>query len=254
MLSLKEIHQNTINDEGKYLTRIANSVEIDAQQKYDEFALWDCNKTFALAANFLENNLPKAKQHFYICGIIDEYRIKKYGERLLDSGIANISYALLSDEEKLIMRYSNFSHNHYTWMVDHGHSTMMFAIQQIIKADWVNLEYAIHIMNTKNKTFNNKIPFDRMFFTGMLQKDHSMMLDAILKLLKDHKKRNKHMGIAQEYISIPALTYTKLAWRQGFELDIDHPLIPKALLPVQPLPEYKIPYKFLQDWFSENPL
>ncbi len=254
MLSLNEIYTNSIEDEKKYLSRIADSLEEDGQYKYDVYALWDCNKTFALAAFFLEQDVVKAKQHFYVCGLIDAYRMGKYQERILDSGIANVSYTILCDAEPLIRRYAHFSHPAYNWMVEHGHSALMYAIQQIMIEDWEKLEYAVHLLNTKNKTMNSKIPHDKSFFDGMLKKDGEQMNDAIVRLLKDHKKRNKHMGIAQEYISIPALTYTKLAWRQGFELDIEHPLIPKALLPVQPLAEYKIPYKFLQDWFNEHPL
>ena len=55
------------------------------------------------------------------------------------------------------------------------------------------------------------------------------------------------MGIAQEYISIPALGYAKLAWLKGMEIEIDHPLIPKELLPYRPLENYVDSYGFLKE-------
>lgn len=55
------------------------------------------------------------------------------------------------------------------------------------------------------------------------------------------------MGIAAEYISTPALGYTKLAWLKGMEIEIDHPLIPKELLPCRPLEKYEDTYDFLKE-------
>lgn len=69
---------------------------------------------------------------------------------------------------------------------------------------------------------------------------------ALNQLLKDHKKRNKYMGISQQFISIPALGYAKLAWLKGIEVEIDHPLIPKELLPYKPLEHYDDKYDFLR--------
>ncbi len=70
---------------------------------------------------------------------------------------------------------------------------------------------------------------------------------SIQQLLKDHKKRNRQMGIAAEYISTPALGYAKLAWLKGMEVDIDHPFVPKELLPFRPLDKYENRYSFLAE-------
>jgi hypothetical protein len=104
-------------------------------------------------------------------------------------------------------------------------------------------------MKTKNAKLRKVILADISFFEALIEKYKSKMFDAILQLLKDHKNGNKRMGISQEYISITTLTYTKLAWLRGFEIQIDHPLIPKELLPLEPLESYdkKIPcWAFLQ--------
>ena len=79
------------------------------------------------------------------------------------------------------------------------------------------------------------------------------MAEAITTLVspRRHHARNKPFALRKEYISIPALTYTKLAWLKGFELDINHPLVPRALLPVQPLEKYVDEYDFLKELDEE---
>jgi len=153
---------------------------------------------------------------------------------------------LLSDNKELIQRYADLGHKVYMWMVEHGHSTLLYCIQQIMKYDWERVKWSIEIMKTKNLKMAKGIQSDLSFFEGILEKDENKMREAIMQLLKDHKKRNKHMGIAQDYISVPALTYTKLAWLQGIEIEINHPLVPKELLPIRPLDIYEDKYDFLR--------
>lgn len=247
MLLLEEIFRLTIEDELNTLNRIKCIHTENIQVKNDKAMLWYHNVKFALGAIFLEKDIKKAKIYFYQCGRIDEYLINKYDSRLLNSGMANISYALLSDDLGLIKRYSILSDSKFEWMVKHGHSTLMYAVQQVIKEDWDKVQDCLEIMAIKNQTLNKVLLPDRKFLEGFLSKDKQKMEAALYLLLKDHKKRNKHMGIAQDYISIPALGYAKLAWLKGIEVDIDHPLVPKELLPYQPLEKYEDRYDFLKE-------
>ena len=45
---------------------------------------------------------------------------------------------------------------------------------------------------------------------------------------------------------MPALGYAKLAWLSGIEVDIDSPLVPKELLPLQSNEKYDDSYDFLK--------
>jgi immunity protein 49 of polymorphic toxin system len=131
--------------------------------------------------------------------------------------------------------------------VEHGHSTLLYCMQQIMKGDWEKVCWSLKIMKTKNVKLRKVIQPDLHVFEGLLEKDINKMTEAIKQLIKDHKKRNKHMGIAKEYILIPALTYTKFAWIEGFEIQIDHPFIPKEFLPYRPLKNYEDKYDFLKE-------
>jgi hypothetical protein len=246
MLPLDEIYKNSIKDENDAIDRILSPQTHPIQSKSDKAMLWFYNSLQALGSFFLSSDINAYKQHFYRCGRIDEYLIKKFDARILDSGTHHLLYAVLSDCVPLMLTYADLGHSKYRWMVEHGHSTMLYAIQQVIKGDWEQLQWSLEIMAKKNQKLNKVLLPDRKFFEGMLNSDQQMVTDAIYLLLKDHKKRNRHMGIAQDYISIPALGYAKLAWLKGMEVEIDHPLIPRELLPVRPLPHYDDKYDFLK--------
>jgi Immunity protein 49 len=247
MLPLTDIYRNSIKDEKIALDRIKFIDTPNIQSESDKGMLWYYNENMALGEFFINSNIILCKQHFYRCACIDEYLINNYDSRLLDSGINHITYAILSDNKGLIARYAELGHSVYRWMVEHGHSTLLYCIQQIMKEDWEGVKWSIEIMKTKNAKLRKGILSDISFFEALVERDESKMLAAIKQLLKDHKKRNKHMGISQEYISIPALTYAKLAWLRGFKIQIEHPLVPKELLPYQPLDEYDNKYDFLNN-------
>lgn len=247
MLPLKDIYLDAIQNEKIAESRI-NSYETPVNQaQSDKGMLWYYNENLAIGELFINNNINACKQHFYRCGLLDEYLIVNYDSRILDSGVRNLTYVLLSDNNELIKRFADLGHSVYNWMVEHGHSTLLYCIQQVMKENWERVEWSIEIMKTKNSKLRKAILPDILFFEALIEKNETRMFEAIMQLLKDHKKRNKHMGISQQYISIPALTYTKLAWLNGFEIEIDHPLIPKELLPFEPLRNYDEKYDFLKN-------
>jgi hypothetical protein len=207
---------------------------------------WYSNEIWLLDELFNNNNIHKAKQHCYVCGLLDEYAIKKFDSRILDYGIDHISYALLSDNLDLIQRYANLSHSCYMELVESGHSTPMYAIQCIIKEDWQQLKWALEIMDKKTLVRKKTLLPDREFYEGMMNKDISKIEIALAQLIKDHKKRNKYKELINEFISHPALGYAKLAWLKGIEVEVNSPLVPKELLPFKPLDNYEIPYDFLK--------
>lgn len=240
-VSIEELYRTDMAREEDTLYQIKIKNNIPGQIN----GLWYYNRNFALY-HLKYNDIEKVKQHFYRCGKIDEYLITHYDSRILDSGMANISCVLLSDCLKLINNYATLQHSKYQWMVENGHSTAMYVIQQIIKENWEQVNWGLGIMTTKNKKLNMVLKPDKIFFEGMLERNEAKIHGGIQQLLKDHKKRNKHMSIAQEFISIPALTYAKLAWLKGMEIEIEHPLVPKALLPYKPLEKYDAKYDFLK--------
>lgn len=53
-------------------------------------------------------------------------------------------------------------------------------------------------------------------------------------------------GITWDLIDSYTVVFAKLAWRSGFELDLDTPWVPREWLPVRSLPKYEEPWPFMQ--------
>jgi len=240
-VSIESLYQTDSLREKETIEQIEVGNNIEGQIT----GLWYCNQTFFLH-HLKYEKYDDLKLDAYRCARLDEFLVTHFDSRILDYGINHITYALLSDDKELIKRYANLGHKVYMWMVERGHSTPMYCIQQIMKSDWEQVKWSLEIMKTKNVKMAKAIQPDLRFFEGILEKDENKMRDAVIQLLKNHKKRNGQMGIAQDYISVPALTYAKLAWLQGIEIEIDHPLVPKELLPIRPLDNYDDKYDFLK--------
>jgi hypothetical protein len=243
---LKELQNQSKENESTSLSRINNKETVLVQIKSDVNFLWYYNERFLLHSFFVDENILLAKQHCYTCGLLDEYAINKFDSRILDYGIDHISYAMLSDNKELIQRYANLSHTHYMELVENGQSTPMYAIQCIIKEDWEQLKWALDILDKKRLAKNKTLMPDREFYEGMMNSDKQQIEKALAQLIKDHKKRNKNKELINEFVSHPALGYAKLAWLKGVEVEVNSPLVPKELLSVKPLDNYEIPYEFLK--------
>lgn len=200
------------------------------------------NEAFAIGTD----NIIAAKQHYYIYGRLQEVAIKEYDARLFEYNIQSIGNVLLSDNNTLIRRFSDLRYNGMEASVEKGgpaiwcHTLCMF-IQN-------NKEIAARNILLIEKNKEQLMQPDLAFFKGLYNGDKAAMTAAIQQLLepKLHKKRNDDPMFVN-VISHPALTYLKLAWYRGFEIVVDSPLIPAALLPVQPLEVYEETYEFLKN-------
>ena len=204
---------------------------------------WYDHECFSIKALFIENDVVQAKQHFYLCGRIDDYLISQYNKPILEYGISHISYALLSDNLNLINRYAHLSHNGYEKITKKG--SIIHAIQLAIK-DELHRVYIDVLDKLSQKKSQTAIQPDVQFFSSLINKDKSGCEAAINELLtsRRHKQRNKHMELINEFISHPAIGYAKLAWLKGIDVEIDNPLVPKLLLPISPNDRYIDEYEF----------
>ncbi|CAM3152371.1 immunity 49 family protein [Flavobacterium frigoris] len=206
------------------------------------------------------NNVIDVKHHFFVSAFIDELQINRFNSRLLDYGFRSISYVLLSDNEALIQRYAKLRYQRgvnaelsMDEMVAIGEIPIWCNTVQFFMAnDNIGVERNLNIIETKTLP---KIPKkeeglkdDYEFYKALHTEDKAKMEEVLAKLVspKIHKKRNDN-PILNQYISLPALGYAKLAWRKGIEVEVNSPLVPKDLLPIKPLDNYEIPYDFLKE-------
>lgn len=222
---------------------------------------------FALYSFFEEKDLNKAKQHFYNCGLLDAFGIKKFNSGQFVYDLHSIGYAMLSDNIRFVkdefayLTFTDFyleddtrTRIHRT-MEDHvlaGDDGCVFVhtVQQFLLGNETLVRRNIEIMERvwfSGKYKNRTMQYDVNFFKALHERDKSKC-EAILREMvspKIHQKRNDD-PILKKYISMPALGYAKLAWILGIEVEVKSKLIPQELLPIQPLEKYEIPYEFLK--------
>lgn len=209
------------------------------------------------AKEIKDNNFNEAKQHFYSAALIDELRVKRFNDDLFTFGLPYICYPILSDEELLITRYSKLRYQPLGKMKGMDENVLMGksdvwcnTVQFFMANDTIGVERNLNIIETKTlKGLPKKeegLKDDYEFYRALHISDKGKMEEVLEKLVspKIHKKRNDN-PILSQYISLPALGYAKLAWRRGIEVKVNSSLVPKELLPVQPLKHYNIPYDFL---------
>ncbi|MCG8386425.1 MAG: immunity 49 family protein [Cytophagales bacterium] len=234
--------ENPIND-AKFKERLLGG---NADIKTYLTNKWYEYQRLSLKSYFIDGDIQRSKQYFYECGMIDEIIISKYQGRILEYGMAHISYALLSDNINLIRRYANLAHQGYNKIAEKG--SIIHAIQLAI-TDELSHNYVDILDALSKKKAHATIKPDVKFFRALLNSDKAGCESAIKELLtpRRHNHRNKYMPLTGQFISHPAIGYAKLAWLKDIKVEIDNPLVPYPLLPTSPNAKYDDKFSFLKN-------
>jgi len=222
----------------KELINNYSSIEIGVRN--DTYNLWFPNHNLALYYLLIAENITQSKIHFYLCGRLYDFYIKKPSS-MHHFSHTRICTGILSDEPKLIRCLGEiWAPDFYSYM-QNGSGYFAFGIQKIIQKDWVKLAWLTDELEQRVTKFKKWefAHFDKEIFAGFLERDKSRIEAGLAGLTekKYHRKRGQWDGNI-DFISYPAVGYAKLAWLNGLEVEAVSPLIPRELLPIQPLNEY----------------
>lgn len=90
---------------------------------------------------------------------------------------------------------------------------------------------------------------DHRFYLALARGDVAQMQAVLLEKCEPNLRKIRHdqeSGLTHNFIVSYATLFAKLAWRSGYELELDTPWIPKEWLPVKPLDKYEDPWPFMQ--------
>lgn len=257
MMTIEDLVKDNIDGKKRLTDRIVNRPDSITSSVF--LNLWFCEESIAVGS-VKELNIQNAKTSFNNCLLLDCYRLNKYNDRFFDYGLHHISYAVLSDNEDLIQHYAKLRYQRGTnaelnmdEMVAIGELPIWCNTVQFFMAnDNAGVERNLNIIETKALVNLPKkedgLKDDYKFYKALHSGNKAKMEEVLEKLTspKIHKKRNDN-PILNQYMSLPALGYAKLAWRKGIEVDVKSSLVPKELLPIQPLANYEVSYDFLKE-------
>jgi hypothetical protein len=223
-----------------------SKIKIPEEQYFYYRSLINPNLVFAI--NKVSNKqVESAKNSFYKAGIIAAYQHDVYEKGNYTDSIYLIHryfcYVILSDSSKLINHYLKYNDN----FLKTFQSAFVKAVQAIIKNDDDELFKQIDLLEkyTAKKTWEKDFNGVFIAFKGILQNDKVLVEQGINEILAKHSKQEQP-AVVKDYMNIEALTLAKLAYRKGIIVEIDNPLLPKEMIPIQELEKYES-YDFLRD-------
>jgi hypothetical protein len=238
-ISIQEAYQRSIEDEKFLLEKIKKP---DMMFHYVSSFKW-VNLDYFLHAFFIENDVQKSKNYLYKVGMVESY-----SHEILKKEIFNVlnrfTFPILSDSSKLIERYLQYTESDF---YDDFNGHFSKGIQSILKNDMPALEKHIDGLKRRSKRGYAKLYTGIITsYNGFANSDSEQIIQGIYEILKTNKRQRPN-DLYYQHINYEAAAIAKLAWRKGMEIEIDSPLVPKALLPVKELDHYEGGYDFLNE-------
>jgi hypothetical protein len=107
------------------------------------------------------------------------------------------------------------------------------------------------LANPPTSSREKKFLIDHRFYLALARGDALEMKATIEQLVTEEilkKRAALEGGFTSGLISTPALLYSKLAWRRGYQIEVDSPYIPKPWLTIEPLAQYTDPFDFMREY------
>lgn len=201
---------------------------------------------------FVGNNIAVSKQNFYLSSRLSIESRSLDGGADFTTGLEMLC-AILSDNESVIEKVAEIE----TTALLNGRSDPKSAaafqhrFQLAILGKDQELEALIEEVRKKGtKADRQAISNGEYFFSLLLSRDAVGLKNLI---------ENRHANIKcawpdlEDFISYLGTLETKLCWRRGIPIEIDHPLVPMELMPVKPLDHYDDVYDFLKPGWVPPP-
>jgi hypothetical protein len=204
---------------------------------------------------FQSSNLYSIKQGAYAAAKLEIMQIHAEPGGNLES----LAWALLSDNPEII-----------AWWKQHrlygerprkpedadNFKTDVYLRRQTLRAlngEWDTLGPACELALASPDVFNKiKGRINQFRFYLELAKGNITGMHDVLMEMCDVKARRRNFfyesGLTAYFVVMIATLFAKIAWRHGYELELDTPWIPKDWLPIQPNDHYEDPWPFMKDF------
>lgn len=202
-----------------------------------------------LKSYFIDNDWRGLKQNFYVSS-------KLLMASLLeeDSGLDPFAayqpflYGLLSDSPEV-----------YNWLAcaelknkDYvkGVHFAFHQFQLVLQGDDEALRETIAVVSKKGGNREKALAkAGKDFFSLLLKKDK----EGLQTLIENAAKIKSADELIGQFLAGYAVIFAKLCWYRGIDVQIQNPLVPMPLMPIQPLDAYDVEYDFLRPGWTPPP-
>lgn len=205
-------------------------------------------KIFLLESWFVQGNLKQTKQYMSGIGLLHHFahypKYKGFGSD------HTFGFILCSDNKKIIDACTSLEQSRNPNVAGGGLPWWGNAVANAYLENWEMLEEDCFYIQ---KNFGKKpsvLSKNTVLFYEALMKGNSDKITEAIQAISSQKYHNRLRDkgeLISQFILLPALTYAKLAWIKGYEIEFESDYIPNEWLPIKPLEKYEIPYEFIAD-------
>lgn len=222
---------------------------IDLQACYG--LLSDKHVALAVCDYFIEGNLQGFKQHLYVASKLNLAAIALDSYQRFSVG-SEVFYALFTDNIELIDTMARLEPKYFMSARDNPLNPQfkVHMWQLSILGDHETLQTKIEKLAKNGLKADRKLAAaGKDFFSLLIRGDKQGLED----LIHQHALVKSADPLTEDFMSFLGCLEAKLCWLKGIPVQIDSPLVPMALMPVQPLEHYDDVYDFLQPGWVPPP-
>jgi len=230
-IDIETVFKRNIKDESFLLSKM----KIDEERNFFVNSFYLLNELNAVYFIYIKDNPEEARNCFYKVAMTNAYCYEKLNQEIFSS-VQFILYPLLSDNTDVInysLSYKNRTPAIQTFNVYFGQ-----AAQNVLEDNKEGLSENISGLVKRSKTGVFKYLRGAVsVFEGFLHEEIGKIEAGLVQIIESLPK-SQQTEIVRDYMNIIASGLAKLAWRKEYKVNIESTLIPKSILPVQPLKSY----------------
>jgi hypothetical protein len=210
------------------------------------------SRTRGVHAYFVEGNARALKQHFYVASKLILASAGQDGGENFDIPDSFL-YGLLSDNIEVINTLANAENpelirerDNPLWARFHVHM-----LQLAIRGEHEALQAKIwKLAKNGKKPEREECAKGQDFYSLLLKRDKA----GLERLIQDKHARIKSVNVRiEDFLSYLGTLEAKLCWLKGIPVQIESPLVPMELMPIEPLAHYDDEYDFLKPGWIPPP-
>lgn len=207
--------------------------------------------TLGIYDYFIEGNLQGYKQHLYVASKLDLAAIALDSYQRFSVG-SEIFYALFTDNTELIDTMARLEPKYFMSARDNPLNPQfkVHMWQLSILGEHETLQTKIEKLAKNGLKADRKLAAAGKDFFSLLTRGDKQGLED---LIHQHALIKSADPLTEDFMSFLGCLEAKLCWLKGIPVQIDSPLVPMALMPVQPLEHYDDVYDFLQPGWVPPP-